>query len=77
MRHQIKQQPVDFVKVSPPKESEKQAFVRVSGLLEFLTADMVKMHFENNFSQISSLEMERNSAIIVFCADEGEREQNE
>lgn len=77
MKHRMKKQPLDFVEVPVSEEAEKKAYVRVSDLPVFLTEDMVRMHFENNFSQISTLEMEGTSAIIVFSANGGEREQNE
>lgn len=70
----MKKQPIHFTEVILPEESQKKAFVRVSDLPQFVTVDMVRMHFENQFSHISSLEMEGNAATVVFDRDQGERE---
>ena len=73
----MKKQPIHFVEVPFTKKSEKKAYIRVSGLPDFVTADLVKMHFENYFSQVSSVDMEGTSAIVAFAADGGKREQTE
>ena len=75
IQHYIKKQPICFTEVPLSEKGDKKAFIRVSELPGSLTADMVKMQFENLFSQISFIEMEGTSAIIEFSADGGERER--
>ena len=75
MNHRMKKRPIHFVEVPLSEQSEKKAYIRVSGLPHFATANMVKMQFENHFSQVSSIEMEGTSAIVMFAVDGGEREQ--
>ena len=77
MKHRMKKQQIHFVEVPLSEESEKKAYICVSGFPDFVNEEMVKMHFENHFSSVSSVEMEGTSAIVMFAADGGEREQRE